>query len=470
MARLIMKNHFLLVLMLVACVGVFAEDVETIDEEDDINVENDVGVESVFSPSVSATCRAGMMTIKVETENKFLGAVHSRDYRRPECTNYGQGTTETNLNINLLADRSQEQFCGVFVNKDTEERSVAIAVRIHRTLELADDKYYMITCGKAGFQNLNNKTSLVTLQLLREGRKVQQVVYGREYMLRAHISHYDGTFGMKVRRCFSFSDRNTTVELVDGSGCPDSSIMSPFSYDRLSGTAEARLYSMFKFPESNRVHFQCDIVVCKGECEMDECPFIAEELPSPQARALQPKADARVQDPEEDDGALMASYSVFVVEPGSAPVEKSGSCQDCSWGPVWLLYLCIAFGILFVVMLVINLFLCSAMSCACSKSKEKDVSYLEDFDPYARSWQGSQYGSRYSLSGGIKTVPVPYLPADTTRSVSSTSEYGGGHGGQPGRVSVRPHSRTSRSSKQRGSPTTSGSTSGYSSSRHLVAK
>ena len=68
--------------------------------------------------------------------------------------------------------------------QDTEERSVAIAVRIHRTLELADDKYYMITCGKAGFQNLNNKTSLVTLQLLREGRKVQQVVYGREYMLR----------------------------------------------------------------------------------------------------------------------------------------------------------------------------------------------------------------------------------------------------------------------------------------------
>ena len=58
--------------------------------------------------------------------------------------------------------------------QDTEERSVAIAVRIHRTLELADDKYYMITCGKAGFQNLNNKTSLVTLQLLREGRKVQQ--------------------------------------------------------------------------------------------------------------------------------------------------------------------------------------------------------------------------------------------------------------------------------------------------------
>ena len=68
--------------------------------------------------------------------------------------------------------------------QDTEERSVAVAVRIHRTLELADDKYYMITCGKAGFQNQENKTSLVSLELMREGRKVQQVVYGREYMLR----------------------------------------------------------------------------------------------------------------------------------------------------------------------------------------------------------------------------------------------------------------------------------------------
>ena len=92
----------------------------------------------------------------------------------------------------------------------------------------------------------------------------------------------------------------------------------------------------------------------------------------------------------------MASYSVFVVEPGAVPVEKSDNCQDCSLGPIWLLYLCIAFGILFIVMLIINLFLCSAMSCSCGRShkEEKETSYLEDFDPYARSWQGSQYGSR----------------------------------------------------------------------------
>jgi len=408
--------------------------------------------EQIFTPSVSATCRAGIMTIKVETPNRFLGVVHARDFRRPACTSYGLGTQETPLNINMLAEKNSEDYCGVFINEKSEERSVAVAVRIHKTLELADDKFYMITCGKAGFQNRNNETSLVTLQLLREDRKVQQVVYGREYTLKAHISQPDGTFGMKVKRCFSFSDQNSTVELVDERGCPEPSIMSEFSYDRLSGTAEAKLFSMFKFPDSNRVHFQCDIVICKGDCDKPDCEESTEEsLPSPQARSLQPKADAFVQPP--DDGALMASYSVFVVEPGTLPVEVSDVCERCGVTPIWLLYLCIAFGILFLVMLVINVFLCSAMTCSCTKSSkdEKEASYLEDFDPYARSWQGSQYGSRYSLTGGIKTVPVPYLPADTTRSVSSTSEYGGG-------VTSRPSSRTSH--RHRGPPSTSGSNTG----------
>ena len=121
---------------------------------------------------------------QVETPSiKFHGVVHARDYRRTACTSYGLGSTTTILNINMLAEQSSDDYCGVFINEKSEERSVAVAVRMHRTLELADDKFYMITCGRAGFQNNNNKTSLVFLQLLREGKKVQQVVYGRDYTL-----------------------------------------------------------------------------------------------------------------------------------------------------------------------------------------------------------------------------------------------------------------------------------------------
>ena len=57
--------------------------------------------------------------------------------------------------------------------------------------------------------------------------------------------------------------------------------------------------------------------------------------------------------------------------------------------PTWLTYLCIAFGILFAIMLLINIFLCSAMTCSCTKTEviEKEPSIYDDYSVY-----DSQYG------------------------------------------------------------------------------
>ena len=58
------------------------------------------------------------------------------------------------------------------------------------------------------------------------------------------------------------------------------------------------------------------------------------------------------------------------------------------------------------VMLIVNVYLCCAMTSSggsffCPKKNQKEIqkeksitSKPEDFDPYARSWHGSQYGSR----------------------------------------------------------------------------
>ena len=43
-----------------------------------------------------------------------------------------------------------------------------------------------------------NQTSLVNLKLLRNGEKVDQVVYGKDYVLRADISHPDGKHGERA--------------------------------------------------------------------------------------------------------------------------------------------------------------------------------------------------------------------------------------------------------------------------------
>jgi len=226
--------------------------------------------------------------------------------------------------------------------------------------------------------------------------------------LVSFIQKYAGKFGMKVKRCFSFSDTNNTVQLVDDNGCPDTKLLSPFSYNPFGGTAEATLFSMFKFPESKRAHFQCDIVICRGRCPEIACDGNGTEARLvPQARSLEPKADALLQPSE--DGALMASYSVFVLEPGEQ-VDVETVCTGCDVSKSFVFYLCIAFGILFLVMLLVNVYMCCAVggsTCFPQINNENQPnqqqsfekkSKPEEFDPYSRSWHGSQYGSRYHMN------------------------------------------------------------------------
>lgn len=44
------------------------------------------------------------------------------------------------------------------------------------------------------------------------------------------------------------------------------------------------------------------------------------------------------------------------------------ACADGSVRPLWLLYLAIALGVMFLVMLLINCFLCTAMTCSCART------------------------------------------------------------------------------------------------------
>ena len=74
-------------------------------------------ITAAFSPIVTATCRAGIMTVKVETLNKFFGVVQSRDYRKPQCSGYGENARITFLRINMLATTSDEDYCGIFINE-----------------------------------------------------------------------------------------------------------------------------------------------------------------------------------------------------------------------------------------------------------------------------------------------------------------------------------------------------------------
>ena len=87
---------------------------------------------TVFSPIVTATCRTGIMTIKVETLNNFIGVVHSRDYRKPRCSGYGENTKVTFLRVNMLAEKDESDYCGVFYSQVRKNDSDSLSPqRIH---------------------------------------------------------------------------------------------------------------------------------------------------------------------------------------------------------------------------------------------------------------------------------------------------------------------------------------------------
>ncbi|XP_049303318.1 uncharacterized protein LOC105224589 isoform X2 [Bactrocera dorsalis] len=353
----------------------------------------EVSTQNEFAPRVTATCKSGTMNIKVKFNGPYTGAVHARDHRNAACMAMGDGSDAVGFSINLLAKQGAPDYCGVLVSNRTEERSIQLAVRVHKTLELADDKFYVITCGKSGFGRDDN--SHVILKFFDNERRVRETVYGHEYKIRAELTKPNGTYGVRVANCFAFDKKNVTIQLIDERGCPkDDNIISRFVPSADGHSAEATLKSMFKFPEDSEVHLQCDVIQCYGRCMDDEdCKQIA--LAGAGAVGFSKGGNAKLGPNEE--GSL-AGTTVFVLDPSQAPLVTS-TCED-TINPPWLLWLAITLGVLFLIMLLMNIFLCTAMSCSCANTEiiEKEPSIIEEYDPY-RSWHGSQYGSRYSLHG-----------------------------------------------------------------------
>merc|ERR1711994_385767 len=234
----------------------------------------------------------------------------------------------------------------------------------------------------------------------------------------AQILNHDTNFGILIKKCIAFDNSETSVALVDDRGCRTTKLISDFTYDDAAGTAEATLFSMFRMRNSNRTYFQCDVEICRGGCAKPTCSLDQAEINRKLGQSELNSVD--VFERSETWGTITTSTSVFVAEPGSAAAIGAGACLGGDLNPTWLTYLCIAFGVLFAIMLLINIFLCSAMTCSCTRTEviEKEPSIYDDYSVYNES----QYG--YAGKQG------PYSESDLG------SDYGdGSQNGERGRAS-----------------------------------
>ncbi|CAB4062673.1 unnamed protein product [Lepeophtheirus salmonis] len=338
-----------------------------------------------FSPCIIAQCIGDTINITVNTLKPFEGIVH--------------GGLKTSFRIDIpqsneLASSSssgsalnQTSKCGVKYNSRTNEYYILLVVREHSTIELAKDKHYFVGCKSSGYTNSLNEKSLVKLRVTRpedtDNRAVSLVLEGQEYKLAVNTINPDESLDLMIHSCFAFSERgDDRQELINKHGCPVNDIlMSEFTYSETKGMASADLY-MFRLPSSNKTYFQCDVTLCKG-CPRPDC-----------SQNFGKNEDLIIG----SNSTLTTSTSVFVVEPGTpgsadgllfCPVASESNADD------YIKYLCIAFGVLFLIMSLINICLCFTMTCSCTKSEviEKEPSIYSIYDSQYGYANGKAYGS-----------------------------------------------------------------------------
>ena len=192
----------------------------------------------------------------------------------------------------------------------TEERRVAIQLRAHKTIELAEDRLYVVTCGNPSFQNSRNERSVVQLKVTDGLTKKSVVREGTPYTLRVEVLNHDLKYGILVKKCFAFANSETSLLLVDDRGCRAQKLLSEFSYDDSAGTADATLYSMFRMPNFNRTYFGCNVEICSGSCPKPSCDNY-------ELQPVDPFSQSQC------DTTVTTSTSVFVVETGSSAAMRA---------------------------------------------------------------------------------------------------------------------------------------------------
>uniref|UniRef100_A0A6G1SJE2 Cuticlin N-terminal domain-containing protein n=1 Tax=Aceria tosichella TaxID=561515 RepID=A0A6G1SJE2_9ACAR len=105
-----------------------------------------------FNIFVTNTCERELMHVNIKTSKPFYGVIHTRNQRQKSvCTIEGTGETEYNLDIHHVLNQFDPNYCGVIkARKESPENkdllSVVIAVRVHKNIELSNDKFFLLNC------------------------------------------------------------------------------------------------------------------------------------------------------------------------------------------------------------------------------------------------------------------------------------------------------------------------------------
>jgi len=240
-------------------------------------------------PDLQVNCLADGILVRIDVVDKNFNGVmyvkgHSNDERCRKAVNVAE------LGSDIVDFRVQFGSCGLF-HSDGEANYVLV-IQKHPKLVTFKSQAYRIRCVyNTGTQDISigfNVSMLTTSGTIANtgppptcsmricnsnGNDISSAEIGDNLMLKVDVQP-NAIYGGFARRCVAHTmDDNGENEylVTDDNGCAtDPSIFGEWTYERNLGVLTAT-FNAFKFPASNNIRFQCNIRVCFGQCQPQNC-------------------------------------------------------------------------------------------------------------------------------------------------------------------------------------------------------
>lgn len=283
--------------------------------------------------SIEANCTRDVMHVRVNMggSQPFKGAIYAKGFSEECSSSAGEKLQSCSWNISIKLYHLSCQLpgsssvilplsaCGIrsrFTDQNTMQYGVRIVVQMDAKLQQKSDDEAVAKCSvpsemmDVNVQDVEPTTKQQQQQQMtaqrtgrmrhymkpsskvrawlevgsREGQDFSLVGENSTLKIRSFIKR---SIGMRIVDCVAFDGvGESSQRLFDEFGCPiDAQLMDDFSEeivniedgwsklndDDVVQKIHTTKFQAFKFPDRDIIHFNCGIMLCKGECPRDVC-------------------------------------------------------------------------------------------------------------------------------------------------------------------------------------------------------
>ncbi|CAB3246617.1 unnamed protein product [Arctia plantaginis] len=313
---------------------------------------------------IAVDCGKDMMTINIEFNKVYNGIIYSQDhYNEPDCVyvreNSGQAQYSFTVSLNTCGTRFFSDFENegqaylenvLVLQNEAGIQEVWDHIRRVRCLWEGNLKKQLVSSLSVGMlnqitSNFSGDTAMARLDI-QTGRgpfapEANGLIKIGETMTLVVSVTGDAGFDIFVRECIARdSDSRNVVPLTDSNGCVlKPKIFGAFQKTRDTGNTGASViayafFNAFKFPDEMDLIIQCEVELCKTDC--DVCPNPGSIEPRKRRRRDIIHLGNRTQ---VDEPSTIIGKGLRVVFPEDLP-EPSGFCVSppaALWGGILIL-------------------------------------------------------------------------------------------------------------------------------------